>query len=114
MGRAERRKREVCARTTRLTKGRMDDRTSLLDHAQWPQDHDLLGGERAFLSHRAGQYQRRQPVQAGVPQGTSAARRPVHETSGATGTMSVFCARGQTSLLRIFRPAPWRSLALIM
>src|SRR5258708_22957285 len=54
--------------TTRLTKGRIDDRASLLDHAQWPQDRDFPGGERASLSHRAGQYQRRRPVQAGVPQ----------------------------------------------
>src|SRR5258708_6608940 len=54
--------------TTRLTKGRIDDRASLLDHAQWPQDRDFPGGERASLSHRAGQHQRRRPVQAGVPQ----------------------------------------------
>ena len=27
--------------TTRLTKGRIDGRASILDHAQWPQDHNF-------------------------------------------------------------------------
>ncbi len=49
MGSAERRNREACARTTRLTRERIDDRASLLDHAQWPQDHDFPGGKPEFL-----------------------------------------------------------------
>jgi len=39
--RVAQRNREARARTTRLTKGRIDDRASLLDHAQWPQDQNL-------------------------------------------------------------------------
>jgi GSH-dependent disulfide-bond oxidoreductase len=44
-----------------------DDRSPLLADPQWSQDHDGVGGNRARLPHPAGQYQRRRPVQAGVP-----------------------------------------------
>jgi pimeloyl-ACP methyl ester carboxylesterase len=42
--------REASARTTRLTKGRIDDRASLLDHAQWQQHHNFL--EESGLPYR--------------------------------------------------------------
>src|SRR5690606_6325508 len=44
-----------------------DDRTVLLAHAQWPQNHDVPGGSRPALPDPARGHQRRRPVQAGIP-----------------------------------------------
>ncbi len=45
---------------------RHDDRSSLLDHAERPQDHDVSGRGRAPLQDFPGEHRQGRPVQAGI------------------------------------------------
>src|SRR3981189_2058619 len=46
--------------------GTHHDRPALLDHAEWPQDHDVSRRDRAEIQDFPGQYRQGRSVQAGV------------------------------------------------
>src|SRR5258708_38459551 len=46
--------------------GTPHDRPALLDHAEWPQDHDVSRRDGAEIQDFPGQYRQRRSVQAGV------------------------------------------------